>query len=135
VSTRPIPTKDGRSATAITERGATFYVMSLCFGRFATDFGPAVFLPATSGVFCIERSENIPYNLAVPSSTEASIEEIIAKIRDLCGRPFSLEAEAELRKLARDLRHAIKQHVRMAKSSLSVKGAAINEHDPDAEKK
>jgi hypothetical protein len=109
--------------------------MSLCFGRFATDFGPAAFLPATSGVFCIERSENIPYNFAVPSSTEASIEEIIAKIRGLCGRPFSLEAEAELRKLARDLRHTIKQHVRLAKSSLSVKGAAINEHDPDAEKK
>jgi len=38
----------------------------------------------------------------------------------------------ELRRLARDLRLAIKQHVRMAKSSLSVKGAAINELDPDA---
>jgi hypothetical protein len=41
----------------------------------------------------------------------------------------------ELRRLARDLRLAIKQHVRMAKSSLSVKGAAINELDPDAVKK
>jgi len=71
----------------------------------------------------------------VPSSTDAGIEEIIGKIRRLCGGPFSSQAEAELRKLARELRLAIKQHVRMAKSSLSVKGAAINELDPDAEKR
>jgi len=71
----------------------------------------------------------------VPSSTDAGIEEIIGKIRRLCGGPFSHQAEAELRKLARELRLAIKQHVRMAKSSLSVKGAAINELDPDVEKR
>jgi len=71
----------------------------------------------------------------VPSTTDARIEEIIARIRRLCGGSFSPQAETELRKLARELRLAIKQHVRMAKSSLSVKGAAINEHDPDAVKK
>jgi len=71
----------------------------------------------------------------VPSSTEARIEEIVSKIRNLCGEPFSPQAEAELRKLARELRLVIKQHVRMAKSSLEVKGATIHEHDPDAEKK
>jgi predicted SpoU family rRNA methylase len=69
----------------------------------------------------------------VPSSTDARIEEIIAKIRNLWGGPFSGEAEAELRKLARELRSAIKQHVRMAKSSLGVKGAAIRDHDPDTD--
>jgi hypothetical protein len=63
------------------------------------------------------------------------MEEMIAKIRKLCGGPFSPDAEAELRKLARELRTVIKHHVRLAKSSLGAKGAAINEHDPDVEKK
>jgi hypothetical protein len=71
----------------------------------------------------------------VPSSTDARIEEITTKIRRLCAGPFSPEAETELRKLARELRVAIKQHVQMAKSSLGTKGAAINELDPDAENK
>ena len=71
----------------------------------------------------------------MPSTTDARIEEIITKIRRLCGGSFSPQAEAEMRKLARELRLAIKQHVRMAKSSLGVKGAAINEHDPDMARK
>lgn len=71
----------------------------------------------------------------MPSSTDARIEEIITKIRCLCGAQFSPESETELRKLARELRAAIKQHVQMAKSSLGTKGAAINELDPDAERK
>jgi hypothetical protein len=61
----------------------------------------------------------------VPTSTDLQIEEIIAAIRDLCHGPFSPDAEAELRKLARTLRIAIRQHVRMAKSSLNAKKSAI----------
>jgi hypothetical protein len=61
----------------------------------------------------------------VPTSTDLQIEEIIAAIRDLCHGPLSPETEAELRKLARRLRLAIRQHVRMAKSSLSAKKSAI----------
>ena len=71
----------------------------------------------------------------MPSSTDVRIEEIITKIRHLCAGPFSLEAETELRKLARELRVNIKQHVQMAKSSLATKGAAINDLDPDAGRK
>jgi hypothetical protein len=84
-------------------------------------------------MFCIEPARNCFYNIAMPSSTDAQIEAIIAKIRSLCARPFSEEAEAELRKLALELRTIIAQHVEMAKSSLGTIGAAINEHDPDAE--
>jgi hypothetical protein len=67
----------------------------------------------------------------MPSSTDARIESIIAKIRDLCTAPFSPQTEAELRKLAFELRTAINQHVAMAKSSLGTKGAFIKQHDPD----
>jgi len=67
----------------------------------------------------------------MPSSTDARIETIIAKIRGLCTAPFSPQTEAELRKLAFELRAVINQHVAMAKSSLSTKAAAINEHDPE----
>jgi hypothetical protein len=70
----------------------------------------------------------------VPASTDVRIEEIIAKIRKLCGESLSPEAEAELRRLARDLRSAIRQHVQMAKSSLGAKKAAINDYDPDGER-
>jgi hypothetical protein len=67
----------------------------------------------------------------VPSSTDAQIEEITAAIRSLCSGPFTPEAEADLRKLARKLRIAIRQHVQMAKDSLGAKKAAIVERDPD----
>ena len=70
----------------------------------------------------------------MPSSTDVQIEEIIGNIRTLCSKPFSPVAEAELRTLARELRTVIKQHVRMAKSSLATKGVVIKEHDPDARK-
>lgn len=70
----------------------------------------------------------------MPSSTDARIEAIIVKIRSLCARPFSVEAEAELRNLARELRSVIQQHVSMAKSSLGTKAAVINEHDPELER-
>jgi len=76
-----------------------------------------------------------PYNLHVPSSTDFRIEGLITEIRTLCRERFSPEAEAELKRLARELRLAIKQHVGMAKSSLGIKKAVINERDPDAPKK
>jgi hypothetical protein len=66
----------------------------------------------------------------VPSSTDAQIEQITAAIRNLCAGPFSSEAEADLRKLARELRIAIRKHVRMAKGSLGTKKAAIVRRDP-----
>jgi mRNA-degrading endonuclease RelE of RelBE toxin-antitoxin system len=69
----------------------------------------------------------------VPSSTDAKIEELTLAIRKLCRVPFSPEAEANLRKLARELRAAIQQHVRMAHDSLSVKKAAIDKRDPKEE--
>jgi len=66
----------------------------------------------------------------VPSSTDARIEELTAAIRNLCQGPLNPEAEADLRKLARQLRLAIRLHVRMAKGSLTTKQAAINLRDP-----
>jgi len=71
----------------------------------------------------------------VPSSTDEQIQEIIAKIRKLCGASFSEAGETELRKLAKELRAAIKQHIRMASSSLTTMKAAIDQHDPEAEKR
>jgi hypothetical protein len=71
----------------------------------------------------------------VPPSTEARIERITARIRALCSGPFKPEAEAELRKLAQDLRAAIRQHLGLAKRSLSAKKAAIKENDPDSEER
>jgi hypothetical protein len=65
----------------------------------------------------------------VPTSTDLQIEEIIAAIRDLSHGPFSSEAEAELRKLARQLRLAIRQHVRLAKRSLNTEKSAIIDYD------
>jgi hypothetical protein len=67
----------------------------------------------------------------VPRSTEARIEEICARIRSLCGERLSEKGEAELRVLARQLRMAIRQHVRMAKSSLEVKRSALMDRDLD----
>jgi len=69
----------------------------------------------------------------VPSSTDARIEELCSRIRALCGRPFSPKAEAELRKLARELRSAVSHHVEMAKSSLTARKAALIKPDPDLE--
>jgi len=69
----------------------------------------------------------------VPRSTEVRIEEICARIRVLCSERFSPESESELRTLAQQLRLAIRQHVRMAKSSLEVKKSAIEDRDPDSD--
>jgi hypothetical protein len=42
-----------------------------------------------------------------------------------------VESEAELRVLARQLRMAIRQHVKMAKSSLGAQKSAIVDRDPE----
>ena len=80
------------------------------------------------GVHCIGglglRSVNF---IQMPVSTEPEIEELCAKIRALCGDAYTPEREDELRHLARELRAAINKHVRMAKSSLNAKKAAITE--------
>jgi hypothetical protein len=67
----------------------------------------------------------------MPISTETRIKEICAWIRALAGERFSQGTEAELRELARELRVAVEHHVESAKSSLSLKKAAIVQRDPD----
>jgi hypothetical protein len=67
----------------------------------------------------------------VPHSSESRIEELCERIRSLCNGPFSGQTEAELRKLARQLRSAIREHVDAAKFSLDVRKKAILERDPD----
>ena len=67
----------------------------------------------------------------MPISTETRIKELCAWIRALAGERFSAGTEAELRDLALELRVAIEQHVKSAKSSLSTKKAAIVQRDPD----
>lgn len=66
----------------------------------------------------------------MPSSTDPRIEELTAAIRNLCAGPLSPQAEADLRRLARELRLAIQQHVHMAQDSLSAKKSAIDKRDP-----
>lgn len=67
------------------------------------------------------------------SSTDPRIEELTAAIRKLCAGPFSPEAEAELKRLAQELRAAIQRHVQMAQDSLSAKKKAIDEREPKEE--
>jgi hypothetical protein len=67
----------------------------------------------------------------VPSSSDVRIEELCAKIRELCRRRVTAQTEGELRKLAKALRLAINEHVNLAKSSLNVKRAAIVKRDID----
>ena len=69
----------------------------------------------------------------MPSETESQIEELCARIRNLCSKPHTSEAESELRRLAKELRVVIEQHVKMAKSSLSIKKAAILKRVEDEE--
>lgn len=66
----------------------------------------------------------------MPSSTDAPIEELCARIRLLCSGSLTPEVELELRTLAKHLRIAIKDHVRAAKSSLGAKKSALIERDP-----
>jgi hypothetical protein len=69
----------------------------------------------------------------MPSSTDAPIEELCARIRLLCSGTLTPAVEAELKTLARHLRLAIKDHVHAAKSSLGAKKSAIVARDPDNE--
>jgi hypothetical protein len=71
----------------------------------------------------------------VPSSTDLRIEEITAAIRSLCRGPFDPEMETNLKRLAKELRTVIRQHVKMAEGSLTAKGAAINRRDPELKAK
>ena len=80
---------------------------------------------SASGVRCIERISACRYTTVAASSTDARIEKTVSEIRALCEGSFNPGAEADLRKLARQLRAAIRQHVRMAKCSLSAKKLAI----------
>ena len=59
------------------------------------------------------------------------MEELSARIRELCGPTLSADSEEELRRLARHLRTAIQQHIRMAKFSLGTKQSAILGRDSD----
>jgi hypothetical protein len=68
----------------------------------------------------------------MPTSTDARIEELCARIRKLCHGPYSDEVEEKLRRLAKELRAAIEEHVRTARSSLGAKRSAIVARDPDA---
>lgn len=59
------------------------------------------------------------------------MEELCARIRNLCSEPLSDEGEEELRRLALHLRTAIQQHIRLAKSSLRIKKSAISDRDSE----
>jgi hypothetical protein len=67
----------------------------------------------------------------VPTDTEARIEEICSRIRELCGKPHTQRSENKLRKLAVELRNAIEKHVQAAQSSLSAKKSAIFKRDKE----
>jgi hypothetical protein len=69
----------------------------------------------------------------MPTSTDARIEELCARIRLLCSGTLTPTVEAELGTLASHLRLAIKDHVRAAKSSLGAKKSAIVARDPASE--
>jgi len=69
----------------------------------------------------------------VPSSTDARIEALCERIRAFCHRPITRESEEEIRSLAYELRTAIDEHVRLAKSSLNTKHAAIIARDQERE--
>jgi len=85
-------------------------------------------------VFTVSNTVKMqPKMTLVPPSTDVRIEKIIARIRALCSNPFTPMAEAELKKLARELRLAINQHVQMAKGSLTASKVAIQELEPEEE--
>jgi hypothetical protein len=65
----------------------------------------------------------------VPRSTENRIKALCARIRTLSRGDLTPLREAELRRLAIDLRSAIGSHLHAAKSSLSTKKLAIEARD------
>jgi hypothetical protein len=84
------------------------------------------------GILCIEISKQLLAKLGVPTSTDAQIDGICSRIRELCRGSLSPEDEAEIRRLAMELRVVINEHVRLAKSSLGAKQSAITARDPEA---
>jgi hypothetical protein len=68
----------------------------------------------------------------VPSSTDLQIDQLCQQIRTLCRGPLRPGDEAAIRNLAMELRAAIEEHVRMARSSLGTKQSAITARDPEA---
>jgi hypothetical protein len=68
--------------------------------------------------------------MKMPTSTDVRIEELCARIRKLCHGSYSEEVEEKLRRLAKELRAAIEEHVRTARSSLGAKRSAIVARDP-----
>jgi len=97
--------------------------------RFNCSYSPSGFILQCD---LYRTAEWFPARLDVPSSTDARIEELCARIRVLCCDSFTAETERELKTLARDLKLAIREHVRAARSSLSTKKSAIMARDPDA---
>jgi hypothetical protein len=67
----------------------------------------------------------------MPRYTDVRIEEIIARIRAVCSKSLDEGAHEELKQLARELRDAIRHHVKMAKGSLTIKNEAILRRDPE----
>jgi hypothetical protein len=68
----------------------------------------------------------------VPTSTDARIDAICSRLRELCLGSLRPEDEAEIRSLAVELRSVINEHVSLAKSSLITKQSAITARDPEA---
>ena len=83
-------------------------------------------------IFRIEHREELLAKSDVPSSTDARIDGICTRIRELCRGSLSPGDEAEIRRLAMELRVVINEHVRLAKSSLGAKQSAITARDPEA---
>jgi hypothetical protein len=84
---------------------------------------------ANTALMVSTRAEKTNTILQMPSSTESQIDEICARIRAISESDLTRERETELRKLAFSLRRIVKQHVEMAKSSLTTKKSAIDQRD------
>lgn len=67
----------------------------------------------------------------MPASTDAKIEELCARIRNLCRGRYAPDVESQLRTLAQELRVTIEQHLQMAKRSLSTKQLVIIHREQD----
>ena len=94
---------------------------------------PTIFPPRLYNISLIKGIPSDQLKYRVPSSTDARIEILCERIRSLCGSSLTPESEDEIRRLAQELRSAIDEHVRLAKSSLIAKQAAITARDPQVE--
>jgi hypothetical protein len=101
--------------------------------RFSRVTMPTIFPPRLYNISLIQGIPSDQAKYRVPSSTDARIEALCERIRSLCGSSLTPESEDEIRRLAQELRSAIDEHVRLAKSSLIAKQAAITARDPQVE--